>query len=195
LTTPPAGAVTGSVTLTATVTDAISIANVKFFVNTDTLIGTATSAPFTVQWDSTTAPNGPAALTAVATDVDGNVGTSPAVNVTVAPVVTLTQLQEQVFTPLCSGCHNGSQPAGGRLPGSQNLTAGNTFSNIVGVASLEQPSLMRVKPGDPDNSYLIHKVEGAADISGSQMPLGGPVLSQATIDQIRSWISAGAANN
>ena len=192
----PAENVTGVVTLTATVTDPISIANVKFFVNTNTLIGTVTTPPFTVQWDSTTVPNGGVTLTATATDVDGNVGTSPVVNATVGPpAVTLTQLQTQVFTPLCSGCHNGSQPAGGALPGSQNLTAEHTFSNIVGVASLEQPNLMRVKPGDPDNSYLIHKVEGTAGITGAQMPLGGPPLSQATIDQIRSWISSGAPNN
>jgi hypothetical protein len=134
-------------------------------------------------------------LTASATDVDGNVGTSPAVHATVGPAVTLTQLQTQVFTPLCSGCHNGSQPAGGPLPGSQNLTAGHTFSNIVGVASIEQPTLMRVKPNDPDNSYLIHKVEGTAGITGGRMPLGGTPLSQSTIDLIRSWISSGAPNN
>jgi hypothetical protein len=81
------------------------------------------------------------------------------------------------------------------LPGSQNLTAGHTFSNIVGIASLEQPGLMRVKPNDPDNSYLIHKVEGTAGITGAQMPFGGPPLSQDTIDQIRSWIASGAPNN
>jgi hypothetical protein len=63
------------------------------------------------------------------------------------------------------------------------------------VASLEQPGLMRVKPSDPDNSYVIHKVEGAEGITGVRMPLGGPVLSQPTIDQIRAWISGGALNN
>ena len=195
--TAPSGNLTGTVSLTATVADSanIAIASVDFFVNGTTLIGTVHAAPFSVQWDTTTAPAGGVALTAVATDADGNVGTSPPVRVTVGPAVTLTQLQTQVFTPLCSGCHNGSQPAGGPLPGSQNLTAGNTFSNLVGVPSIEQPALMRVKPNDPDNSYLIHKVEGTAGITGAQMPFGGPPLSQATIDQIRAWISGGALNN
>lgn len=124
-----------------------------------------------------------------------DLGAAPLLNVPPTDAVTLTQLQTQVFTPLCSGCHNGSQPAGGALPGSQNLTAGNTFSNLVGVASIEQPGLMRVKPNDPDNSYLIHKVEGTAGITGAQMPFGGPALSQATIDQIRAWISSGALND
>jgi uncharacterized protein (TIGR03118 family) len=193
----PTGNLTGTVALTATVTDPgnIAVASVRFFVNGTTLIGTATAPPFSVQWDSTTAPASSVALTAVATDADNNVGTSPAVQATVGPVVTLTQLQTQVFTPLCSGCHNGSQPAGGPLPGSQNLTAGHTFSSVVGVASIEQPALMRVKPNDPDNSYLVHKVEGTAGITGAQMPFGGPPLSQDTIAQIRSWIASGAPNN
>ena len=194
---PPTGNVTGTVSLTAAAVSPanIAISSVSFFLNGTTLIGTVNASPFTVQWDTTTAPAGNLSLTAVATDADGNVGTSPAVQVTVGQAVTLTQLQAQVFTPLCSGCHNGTQPAGGPLPGSQNLTAGNTFTNIVGVASLEQPGLMRVKPGDPDNSYLIHKVEGTAGITGSRMPLGGPALSQDTINQIRAWISSGALNN
>jgi len=192
----PAGNLTGTVTLTATVTDAehLAIASVKFFVNNG-LIGTALAPPYSVQWDSSTLADGAVTLTAAATDVDGNVGTSPAVHATIGPALTLTQLQNQVFTPLCSGCHNGSQPAGGSLPGSQDLRAGHTFSNIVNVASIEQPALMRVKPNNPDNSYLIHKVEGAPGIAGAQMPFGGPPLSQDTINQIRSWISSGAQNN
>ena len=77
----------------------------------------------------------------------------------------------------------------------QNLTAGNTFASIVGVASIEQPALKRVAPGDPDHSYLVQKLEGAAGISGQRMPLGGPFLTQSEIDQVRAWIAQGALNN
>jgi len=104
-------------------------------------------------------------------------------------------IQSHVFTPICSVCHDGSNPPGGALPGSQNLTAGNSFSSLVNVASLEQPSILRVKPGDPDNSYIIQKLEGTPGISGSRMPFGGPFLDQATINKIRSWIQDGAKNN
>ena len=77
-----------------------------------------------------------------------------------------------------------------------NLTsAAETFASLVNVASQEQPALMRVKLFDPANSYLIHKLEGAATITGSRMPLGGPFLDQATIDQVKSWIASGAPNN
>ena len=50
-------------------------------------------------------------------------------------------------------------------------------------------------PGDPDASYLIHKLEGRAGITGDRMPQGGPFLSSADIAVIRSWIQAGAQNN
>ena len=104
---------------------------------------------------------------------------------------TLTQLQSTIFTPRCSGCHNGS---GGSLPGSMNLSStAATFAALVGVSSLQQPSLQRVTPNDAANSYVVQKLEPGAGIS--RMPLGGPYLDQATIDQVKEWINAGAANN
>ena len=78
----------------------------------------------------------------------------------------------------------------------QNLTsAAATYALLVNVPSIEQPSLMRVKPGDPTDSYVIHKLEGSPGITGARMPFGGPYLSTATIDQIESWIAAGAPND
>jgi hypothetical protein len=77
----------------------------------------------------------------------------------------------------------------------QNLTAGNTFAAIVGVASIEQPALKKVAPGDPDHSYLVQKIEGAASISGARMPFGGPFLAQSEINLVRAWIAQGALNN
>jgi hypothetical protein len=62
---------------------------------------------------------------------------------------------------------------------------------LVDVPSVLEPDLLRVAPGDPDNSYLVHKVEGSAAIGG-QMPLGGPPLSAEEINLIRQWIAAGA---
>jgi uncharacterized protein (TIGR03118 family) len=194
--TAPAGNVSGTVNVSATVQGNVATAKVEFFAG-GVALGAVTIAPFTTVWDTTTIANGTVAVNAKATDVDGNVGVAAAdvvVSNGAAPA-TLAQIQAAVFTPICSGCHNGSNPPGGALPGSQNLTAGNSFAALVGVASLEQPTLRRVKAGDPDNSYLIQKLEGTAGISGSRMPLGGPFLDQATIDQIKSWITSGAANN
>jgi hypothetical protein len=70
-------------------------------------------------------------------------------------------------------------------------TADASYASLVGVASLQQPTLSRVAVGDPDNSYLVQKVEGTA-ASGQRMPLGGGVLDQAVIDDLRQWIANGA---
>jgi uncharacterized protein (TIGR03118 family) len=197
--TTPAGSLKGSVSLSATVKDSLSIAKVEFFAGS-TSLGVATTAPYTISWDTTTVPDGSVSLKATATDADGNVGSSAVSTVTVAntapATVTLTQLQTQIFTPICSVCHTG---VGTTLPGVQNLTAGHTFASIVGVASIENPTLMRIKPNDPTNSYLIQKIEGAAGISGARMPQGCPTtqpcLDQATIDQVKAWVSQGALDN
>lgn len=119
--------------------------------------------------------------------LDGEAPTPP------APSVTLTQLQTTIFTPICSGCHTGG---GGSLPSSMNLSnAAATFAATVGVASTQQPSLQRVNPGNPDDSYLVRKIEGAAGISGGRMPLGGAPLDPTLIANVRAWITAGAQNN
>ncbi len=198
--TVPAGSLKGTVTLSATVQDPLQVAKVEFFSGS-TSLGVVTAAPYSVTWNTTSVTDGQYSIKATATDGDGNVGSSPAASVTVANTtvakVTLTQLQTQIFTPICSGCHTG---VGTALPGVQNLTAGHTFSNIVNVASVEKPSLLRIKPNDPTNSYLLQKIQGAPGISGSRMPLGcgstsDPCLDQATIDLVKTWISQGALNN
>jgi CHRD domain len=105
---------------------------------------------------------------------------------------TLTQLQADIFTPICSVCHTG---VGASLPGSQNLTNGHTYTSIVNVASIEVPTMKRIVPGDPDNSYLVLKIQGSPGIVGVQMPASGGPLSQAQIDEVRAWVAAGALNN
>ncbi len=108
--------------------------------------------------------------------------------------VTLRDVQP-IFTGNClfSGCHAGSDPAQG-----MSLGAGQTFSSVVNIAARELPSMNRVTPNQPDNSYLVHKVQGThIDVggSGSRMPLNRSELSQSDIDLIRAWIQAGAQPN
>ena len=53
-----------------------------------------------------------------------------------------------------------------------------------------------VIPGDPDNSYLVKKLEGASDIVGLRMPRNnGPFLTEGQMSVIRRWITEGAQNN
>src|SRR5690606_7971360 len=99
---------------------------------------------------------------------------------------TFASIQENVFTPICTACHTGAA-----APQGLRLDEANSYGLLVGVPSTEVPSLMRVEPGDPDNSYLIQKLEGTAAVGG-RMPLNGTPLPQADIDVIRQWITEGA---
>ncbi|HKY91500.1 MAG TPA: hypothetical protein VJM11_10695 [Nevskiaceae bacterium] len=112
--------------------------------------------------------------------------------------VTLAELQARVFTPFCAPCHDGSDPD--FLPGSMDLSSeAATFAAIVGVPSEERPSLDRIEPGNPDDSYLVRKVEGGPRIEGERMPFGCPVdqacLDAATIERLRTWVLDGAPEN
>ena len=102
--------------------------------------------------------------------------------------VTLAQLQENIFGAICSACHTGvNAPRGLRLD-----SLDNSYAYLVNQAADEVPELMRVNPGNPEQSYIIKKLEGAEDIIGGRMPLGGPYLSEAQINQVRIWIINGA---
>ena len=99
---------------------------------------------------------------------------------------TFASLQANVFTPRCTGCH-----AGAAAPQGLRLDAANSYALLVGVASNEVPSLKRIAAGNPDQSYLVQKIEGRAAV-GERMPFGGPYLDDATIAVIRAWVAAGA---
>ena len=100
---------------------------------------------------------------------------------------TFASIQANIFTPICTKCH-----AGPAAPQGLQLDAQHSYALLVGVPSTESPSILRVKAGDPDNSYLVRKLENAPGIVGAQMPFGGPYLPQSSIDVIRQWISDGA---
>src|ERR1700683_4848970 len=95
-------------------------------------------------------------------------------------------IQANVFTPICSVCHVGATAPQGLM-----LDAAHSYNLLVGVPSTEVPSILRVAPGDPDNSYIIQKLEGHAAVGG-QMPLGETPLPATTIAFIAQWITDGA---
>ena len=105
---------------------------------------------------------------------------------------TLSSIQANIFDLNCtfSGCHGGAAPQTG-----QDLTAGQTWANIVNVRSVENAALNRVTPGDPDNSYLVWKIEGRPEIVGERMPRGRDPLPPEAITAIRQWIADGAQDN
>jgi CHRD domain/Bacterial Ig domain len=199
--TPPAvtfavlpATLTGTVTLTATATDAVGVTLVRWRVN-GSVVGSDSTDPYTFDWNSASVANGTATIDAQALDAAGNIGTSALRTTTVTnaggvAAFTFNEIQTQVLNVSCAsaGCHSGATP-----PAGLDLTA-SAYARLVNVASVEVPSLRRVVPFDPNNSYLIQKIEGTAAV-GQRMPFGGPFLDATTISRIRAWVSAGAPNN
>ena len=112
-------------------------------------------------------------------------------------VPTFSSIQREIFENSertgCVTCHTttGRVPAGGL-----SLLPGVAYANLVNARSFLKPGAVRVVPGDPDASYLIHKLEGRRDIVGVRMPLNGPpFLTDGQILVIRQWIRDGAPNN
>jgi mono/diheme cytochrome c family protein len=93
----------------------------------------------------------------------------------------------------CATCHN---PAGGafRQVG-LDLGSEGAYNSLVGVPSVQRPGVLRVAPGDPDNSYLMHKIEGRPGITGLRMPRNPPFMTDGQIRIIRRWIEIGAPRN
>jgi len=96
------------------------------------------------------------------------------------------EIQDTVFTPICTQCHIGAS-----APQGLRLDAANSYAMLVNVNSNEVPTLKRVNPGNPDQSYIVHKIQGNQAVGG-RMPLGQAQLPQDRIDLIRQWIAAGA---
>jgi hypothetical protein len=119
-------------------------------------------------------------------DVNGQPITPGGGNGTVPLSADFESLQANIFTPICSVCHEGAS-----APQGLRLDADNSYNLLVDVPSTEVPSLLRVKPGDPADSYIIQKLEGHAAVGG-QMPLGGPYLPSTTIAFVAQWITNGA---
>jgi hypothetical protein len=93
----------------------------------------------------------------------------------------------------CIGCHTdvGRNPAGGLV-----LLEGRSYQQLVARVSTGKPSATRVIANDPDNSYMVQKLEGDAGIVGERMPRGnGPFLTEGQMIVIRQWIKDGAPNN
>jgi hypothetical protein len=134
----------------------------------------------------------------------------PIVGATTTPQVcpsgmqpTLSSISQLLFQPNCTSCHT---TATAQFTGGLDLT-GDPYDRLVNVTAENtqaQPAsrpagLLRVKPGDPDNSLLYQKLVTGATPSpqyGEGMPLDRPgTVCQQTIDTVRSWIAAGAAHD
>jgi methionine-rich copper-binding protein CopC len=91
-------------------------------------------------------------------------------------MATFDSIQANIFTPLCATCHSGPNP-----PVNLNLDATHSYNDLINVPSTEQPTIVRVKPGDPMNSFLVQHIQSDGDGA-----------SPADLSFIEQWITDGA---
>ncbi|HYE57603.1 MAG TPA: hypothetical protein VD948_03815, partial [Rhodothermales bacterium] len=111
-------------------------------------------------------------------------------------------LQTRLFSTTCAtaGCHNTVSRAGGLV-----LEEGAAYASLVNVrpqnTAAREAGYRLVKPGDPEHSFLLHKVEmglesdghsHGPDEHGAPMPYGNAPLTADQVRFIRQWIAAGA---
>jgi hypothetical protein len=135
-------------------------------------------------------------LTAVACDEGLSTIAGPTPNLE----PTFSSVQSQIFEAsdsagrrACIDCHTN---IGRTPPAGLNLTHDAAYDQLVNVASTRKAGAIRVVPGDPESSYIVHKIEGTADIVGVRMPFSGaPYLTDGQILIIKRWIAVGAPRN
>jgi len=97
-----------------------------------------------------------------------------------------------------SGCHGTAQPAG-YLPLVPGVAEPAVLLARMKEASVREPSLPRVRPGDPAGSFLLHKVTGdytglpcAPGACGERMPQRSSALPAEDVAMLERWIQQGA---
>jgi hypothetical protein len=111
------------------------------------------------------------------------------------------QIDQFVLQPSCANfsvCHS---TQGQRDAGHLDLSK-NAYQALVNVLSdnkmAKGQGLLRVKPCDPDNSFLITKLtlpESQTDSNvgyGASMPKANPHIDPLQLQAIRDWIARGA---
>jgi hypothetical protein len=119
-----------------------------------------------------------------------------------SPTVTFSADVMPIVLRSCAfaSCHGSeSGPTGGMYLGADEEA---TYENIVNVPSNDVPTMMRVKPGDPANSFLQHKIDGDActvaacsATCAELMPQGQDLMAVNDRLTVRAWIAQGAPSD
>jgi hypothetical protein len=116
-------------------------------------------------------------------------GGSPIPEVQPGTTLSYAEHLEDLVILRCLSCHSTEKPKGELI-----LEEGVGFGQLVGRRSIQSPDVFLVAPGDPDASYLWHKLDHSA-AEGRGMPrtlTGAKRLPEAELELFRRWIAGGA---
>jgi hypothetical protein len=102
---------------------------------------------------------------------------------------TLSHAQDiqPIWDKTCGGCHLDGSDSG-------DLNLDDGFASLVDIPSVDVPTMPLVSPGEPDDSYLWHKLEGThRDVGGGGIAMPkNDTLNNGQRDRIFAWIEDGA---
>ena len=101
----------------------------------------------------------------------------------------LATIQTEVFEPGCVQCHNASYAAGGLSLEDAEASQDGLVEVFATNRIAAENGWLRVKPGSPDKSFLVRKIEEPGMGEGAPMPPGNHALNPYYIILIRDWIS------
>jgi len=116
--------------------------------------------------------------------------TSTPQNIEEEPKVPIDEMEAQVvkiFERDCatSGCHRGRYPKA-----KLNLEADEMVAALMDIPSRQIDSLMLVDSKQPQESYLLMKINGDERIVKDPMPIDAPPLKTEEINLVENWINA-----
>lgn len=106
----------------------------------------------------------------------------------------IESIQQNIFAPACAtaGCHD-AESKGGELDMSTTDKSYNGMINIPAVNRVAKANgWVNVKPGDPERSFLVRKLDGPGAGEGDPMPSEAQMLNAYYRDIVVQWIAEGA---
>jgi hypothetical protein len=175
VTSPTNGAnVTGNITLSASATDNMGVTKVDFLID-GSLVGSVTSSPYNLPWNSTAVTDGTHSLQSRGYDAAGNAGSSPSVAFTVSNQTpgTSSSLSVAITSP----------SNGGTVPRNQRVTIGAAAKDTVAVTKVEfyvNSSLLGTATTQPYNyPWKVPGKKGQYNIQAKAYDSAGRTAAQA----------------
>jgi hypothetical protein len=108
-----------------------------------------------------------------------------------------TELFPRATRYQCEFCHGlpANEKSNGKL--AMGMDQATSYAALVGKPATGdtcQQGMQLVAPGDPDHSLFFLKF-GDSPPCGDRMPLAGAALSNAQLEQVRTWILDGAQDD